>query len=55
MKQSAEELELVKKYAEMPLLVDVIEEDKKRIGESSVILKKRDEFLFMCTTRKGDR
>ncbi|MFS0855245.1 hypothetical protein [Paenibacillus taichungensis] len=46
MKQSAEELELVKKYAEMPLLLDVIEEDKKRIDESSVILKKELRFYL---------
>ncbi|PIH59065.1 hypothetical protein [Paenibacillus sp. LK1] len=46
MKQSAEELELVKKYAEMPLLLDVIEEDKKRIDESSVILKRELKFYL---------
>ncbi|PJN48789.1 hypothetical protein PAEAM_56510 [Paenibacillus sp. GM1FR] len=46
MKQSAEELELVKKYAEMPLLLDVIEEDKKRIGESSAILKRELRFYL---------
>ncbi|WP_411735094.1 hypothetical protein [Paenibacillus sp. M2] len=46
MKQSAEELELVKKYAEMPLLLDVIEEDKKRISESNVILKRELSFYL---------
>lgn len=39
MKQSSEELEIVKRYIEMPLLMDIIEADKKKIEEGGLRLK----------------
>ncbi|PYY28230.1 hypothetical protein [Paenibacillus illinoisensis] len=40
MKQSSEELEIVKKYIEMPLLMDIIEVDKRKIEGGELRLKR---------------
>ncbi|MGV2967272.1 hypothetical protein [Paenibacillus sp. AGC30] len=39
MKQTSEELALVKRHVEIPFLMDTIEEDKKRISASTLKMK----------------
>lgn len=39
LKQTADELELIKKYVEIPFLLDVIENDKKRLLSSSLRIR----------------
>ncbi|KGP78104.1 MULTISPECIES: hypothetical protein [Paenibacillus] len=39
MKQTSEELALVKRHVEIPFLMDTIEEDKKRISSSTLKMK----------------
>lgn len=39
MKQTPEELKLIKLYLELPVVADVIESDKKKIANSNIIMK----------------